>query len=288
MRFATLQTATGPRAVVRRGDVYIDINATDPSVPNSVREWLAGGPALLKKLASVAERVDARKLPVEGVNYLAPIPDPQKIICIGLNYSDHAREQNLQPPKEPVVFSKFVTSLTGHEKPVELPSVSTKVDFEAELVAVVGKSGRMIAETDAASHVAGYMVGHDVSARDWQKEKDGKQWLCGKTFDTFAPCGPEFVTADEVPNPHGLVIKLRLNGELMQNSNTNQLIFSIPKLIAYVSQVVTLHPGDIIFTGTPPGVGDARKPPVYMKPGDVAEVEIESLGLLRNTMVQGK
>ncbi len=288
MRFATIQTATGPRAVVRRGNVYIDIHATDASVPNCVREWIAGGPALLKKLQAIAERTDAKTHPVENANYLAPIPDPQKIICIGLNYSDHAKEQNLQPPREPVVFSKFVTALTGHEKPVELPSVSTKVDFEAELVVVVGKSGRMIPEADANSYVAGYMVGHDVSARDWQKEKDGKQWLCGKTFDTFAPCGPEFITADEVANPHGLAIKLRLNGEVMQNSNTNQLIFSIPKLIAYVSQVVTLNPGDLIFTGTPPGVGDARKPPVYMKPGDVAEVEIESLGLLRNTMVQGR
>jgi 2-keto-4-pentenoate hydratase/2-oxohepta-3-ene-1,7-dioic acid hydratase in catechol pathway len=285
MRFATLQTPQGSRAVVRTGNQYLDVNASDATLPNSVREWIAGGPALLQKLARLVEKADAQRYPIEGANYLAPIPDPQKIICIGLNYSDHAKEQNLQPPREPVVFSKFVTALTGHEQPVELPSVSSKVDFEAELVAVVGKGGRMIAEAEAANHIAGYMVGHDVSARDWQKEKDGKQWLCGKTFDTFAPCGPEFITADEVADAHNLKIQLRLNGVVMQSSSTNQLIFSIPKLIAYVSQVVTLTPGDLIFTGTPPGVGDARKPPVYMKPGDVAEVEIEVLGLLRNRMV---
>jgi 2-keto-4-pentenoate hydratase/2-oxohepta-3-ene-1,7-dioic acid hydratase in catechol pathway len=286
MRLATLQTSQGPRAVVRHGDQYVDVNATDSSLPNSVREWLAQN--LLSQVSAVAAKPGAKSYPVRGAQFHAPIPDPQKIICIGLNYSDHAAEQNLQPPKEPVVFSKFVTALTGHEKPVELPSVSKKVDFEAELVVVIGQGGRMIAEADGMKHVAGYMVGHDVSARDWQKEKDGKQWLCGKTFDTFAPCGPEFTTADEVKDPHTLPIQLRLNGTVMQDSNTNKLIFSIPKLIAYISQVFTLTPGDLIFTGTPPGVGDARKPPVYMKPGDVAEVEITGLGLLRNTMVEGR
>nr|HMP18617.1 fumarylacetoacetate hydrolase family protein [Gemmatales bacterium] len=262
--------------------------ATDSSLPNSVRAWIADKDNCYPRLQALLKHSEAKRYSVRQTTYLPPIPDPQKIICIGLNYKDHALEQNLQPPREPVVFSKFVTALTGHQQPVELPSVSNKVDYEAELVAVMGKSGRMIAETEAASYVAGYMVGHDVSARDWQKEKDGKQWLCGKTFDTFAPCGPEFVTADEIPDAHRLAIALRLNGVTMQQSNTEQLIFSIPKLIAYVSQVVTLHPGDLIFTGTPPGVGDARKPPVYLKPGDVVEVEIEQLGLLINPMIAGR
>jgi 2-keto-4-pentenoate hydratase/2-oxohepta-3-ene-1,7-dioic acid hydratase in catechol pathway len=235
----------------------------------------------------VAQRPGAVTHPVTGAHFLPPIIDPQKIICIGLNYRDHAAEQNIPVPREPVVFSKFVTALTGHGRPIELPSVSNKVDYEAELVVVVGQVGRYVAESDAADHVAGYMVGHDVSARDWQKEKDGKQWLCGKTFDTFAPTGPELITADEIQDPHNLPIRLRLNGQVMQESNTNQLIFSVPKLIAYVSQVFTLSPGDLIFTGTPPGVGDARKPPLYLKPGDVAEVEIEGLGVLRNPVVQG-
>lgn len=288
MRFATLQTPSGPRAVVRTGDHYVDVSATDHSLPNSVREWIAGGAGLLSKVAEVSKRPGAMTYPVKGANYLPPILNPQKIICIGLNYSDHAAEQNLQPPKEPVIFSKFVTTLVGHNQPIEHPTVSTKVDFEAELVVVIGKGGRMISEAQAMSHVAGYMPGHDVSARDWQKEKDGKQWLCGKSFDTFAPTGPEFTTADEVKDPHQLSVKLRLNGNVMQDSNTNKLIFPIPKLIAYISQVFTLTPGDLIFTGTPPGVGDARKPPIYMKPGDIAEVEIESLGILKNQVVQGR
>jgi 2-keto-4-pentenoate hydratase/2-oxohepta-3-ene-1,7-dioic acid hydratase in catechol pathway len=153
---------------------------------------------------------------------------------------------------------------------------------------VIGRGGRHIQETDALLHVTGYMVGHDVSARDWQKEKDGKQWLLGKSFDTFAPTGPELATVNEVPNAHGLPIRLRLNGETMQESNTDQLIFPIPRLIAYVSQVFSLSPGDLIFTGTPSGVGDFRKPPRYLKPGDTVEVEIEGLGVLRNPVVQGR
>jgi 2-keto-4-pentenoate hydratase/2-oxohepta-3-ene-1,7-dioic acid hydratase in catechol pathway len=288
MRLATIQSSQGPRAVVRYQDYYFDINAAEPTLPNSVREWIAGGSAMYSKIIEVARRQGTPSSPVKDAKYHAPVLDPQKIICIGLNYSDHAKEQNLQPPKEPVVFSKFVTTLIGHGQNIELPSVSKKVDYEAELVVVIGKAGRMISEANGMNHVAGYLVGHDVSARDWQKEKDGKQWLCGKSFDTFAPTGPEFITADEVKDPHQLPIRLRLNGEVMQESNTSQLIFSIPKLIAYISQVFTLTPGDLIFTGTPPGVGDARKPPVYMKPGDVAEVEIEGLGVLRNPVVAGR
>jgi 2-keto-4-pentenoate hydratase/2-oxohepta-3-ene-1,7-dioic acid hydratase in catechol pathway len=288
MRFATLQTPNGPRAVIRLGDGYLDAQATDATLPNSVREWIAGGETMLKRLAEVAKKPGGMMHPAKGANYLPPILDPQKIICIGLNYKDHATEQNLQPPREPVIFSKFVTTLTGHGCPIELPSVSKKVDYEAELVTVIGRGGRFIAEADALSHVAGYMIGHDVSARDWQKEKDGKQWLCGKSFDTFAPTGPEFVTADEAPNAHKLGIRLRLNGETMQASNTDQLIFPVPRLIAYVAQVFTLTPGDLIFTGTPAGVGDFRKPPVYLKVADVVEVEIEGLGLLRNHVVQGR
>jgi len=166
-----------------------------------------------------------------------------------------------------------------------LPSVSQEVDYEAELVIVIGKGGRHIRAEDAATHVAGYTIGHDVSARDWQLKKDGKQWMVGKTFDTFAPTGPVLVTADEVPDPHKLAIRLRLNGVTMQDSNTSQMIFKVGAIIAYLSQVFTLQTGDLIFTGTPPGVGFARKPPVYLKPGDVTEVEIEGLGVLRNRVV---
>lgn len=288
MRFVTLQTASGPRACVRLNDKYLDVEQTESSLSNSVRDWIVGGSTVIKRLNDLVKRSDVVSYPVKGASYLAPIPDPQKIICIGLNYRDHAAEQNIPVPREPVIFSKFVTALTGHGQPIELPSVSKKVDYEAELVAVIGKAGRYISEADAPAHIAGYMVGHDVSARDWQKEKDGKQWLCGKSFDTFAPVGPEFVSADEVKDAHNLPIRMRLNNQVMQESNTNQLIFSVPKLIAYISQVFTLKPGDFIFTGTPAGVGDARQPPVYLKPGDVTEVEIEGLGVLRNPIVQGR
>jgi 2-keto-4-pentenoate hydratase/2-oxohepta-3-ene-1,7-dioic acid hydratase in catechol pathway len=163
-----------------------------------------------------------------------------------------------------------------------LPRVSREVDYEAELVVVIGKRGRYIAEDQARNYVAGYTIGHDVSARDWQLRKPGGQWLAGKTFDTFAPIGPALVTADEIRDPHRLSIELRLNGQVMQRSNTEQMIFTVDKLVAYISQVVTLQPGDLIFTGTPPGVGFARKPPVFLKPGDIVEIEIENLGILRN------
>jgi len=163
--------------------------------------------------------------------------------------------------------------------------VSQEVDYEAELVVVIGRGGRHIPRERAFEHVGGYAAGHDVSARDWQLNKPGKQWMAGKTFDTFAPVGPELVTPDEVPDPHKLGIRLRLNGQTMQESSTSQLIFGVDELIAYISQVFTLEPGDLIFTGTPPGVGMARKPPVWLKPGDTVEIEIDHLGTLTNSVV---
>jgi 2-keto-4-pentenoate hydratase/2-oxohepta-3-ene-1,7-dioic acid hydratase in catechol pathway len=216
---------------------------------------------------------------------LPPIPDPHKILCIGLNYRDHAAETGAALPREPVVFSKFATALIGHDQPIVLPRVSQEVDFEAELVLVVGKGGRNLNAASAPDHLAGFTIGHDVSARDWQLKKDGKQWLLGKTFDTFAPTGPHLVTVDEIPDPHNLAIRLRINGKTMQDSNTRQMVFNAGALLAYISQVVTLQPGDLIFTGTPPGVGIARKPPVFLQPGDLVEVEIEFLGVLRNPVV---
>ncbi len=216
---------------------------------------------------------------------MAPIPNPRKIVCIGLNYRDHAAESGVPAPEEPVLFSKYATALIGHLDAIVLPRVSSEVDYEAELVVVIGRGGRHIPRERAFEHVGGYTVGHDVSARDWQLNKPGKQWMAGKTFDTFAPVGPAIVTPDEVPDPHKLGIRLRLNGQTMQDSNTNQLIFGVDEVIAYLSQVFTLEPGDLIFTGTPPGVGMAKKPPVWLKPGDVVEVEIDHLGTLRNTVV---
>jgi len=287
MHVATIDTPAGSRAAVLQGDDYVDLHATNPRLPSSVRELLEQGPSALKAAAEAARGPNAVKRPAAGTKLLAPVPDPHKIVCIGLNYKDHAAEGGVPIPREPVLFSKYATALVGHGEYIVLPAVSKKVDYEAELVIVVGKRGRHLKAEAAAEYAAGYTVGHDVSARDWQLEKDGKQWMVGKTFDTFAPCGPHLVTADEVPNPHALPIRLRLNGETMQNSNTQQMIFSVGYLLAYLSQVFTLEPGDLIYTGTPPGVGFARKPPVFLKSGDVVEVEIEGLGTLRNSVVQG-
>ncbi len=207
---------------------------------------------------------------------------PQKIICVGLNYADHAAESGAKVGDEPVIFNKFPTALAAHGDPIRLPKVGADVDYEAELVAVIGVGGKNISRGAALDHVAGYACGHDVSARDWQKDKPGGQWLLGKSFDGFAPLGPELVTADEVGNPHELDIRLRLNGQVMQDSNTSQLIFCVDVLVSYISQVCTLLPGDLIYTGTPPGVGMARKPPVLLTAGDVVAVEIEKIGVLRN------
>jgi 2-keto-4-pentenoate hydratase/2-oxohepta-3-ene-1,7-dioic acid hydratase in catechol pathway len=288
MRLATIQTKVGPRPAVYQAGKYVDVHATDESLPTSVRGILEGGAALLQMVAAVASRPAAVRYPESAVKLLPPIPDPPKILCIGLNYRDHAEETGAPIPRDPVLFSKFNTALIGPDEAIVLPSVSQKVDFEAELVLVIAKKGRHVPREQAREYLAGCMVGHDVSARDWQLEKDGKQWLAGKTFDTFAPTGPWLVTADEVGDPQELGIRLRLNGQTMQDSNTRQMIFRAEDLIAYISQVVTLLPGDIVFTGTPPGVGVARKPPVWMKDGDVAEVEIDGLGLLRNPVVQGR
>ncbi len=284
MRLATLKTPAGPHPAVLIGDHYIDLPATDASFPNSVREILAR-PELLAAAKTAVGRSDAVRLPAAEVQLHAPVHDPQKIVCVGLNYRDHAIESGMAIPKEPVLFSKFASALVGHGENIVAPKSSTKVDYEAELVIVIGKRGRHVPEAAGYDHVAGYAVGHDVSARDWQLEKDGKQWMVGKTFDTFAPIGPVLVTRDEVPDVHKLGIRLRLNGKTMQESNTEQMIFSVPQVVAYISGIVTLEPGDLIFTGTPPGIGHALKPPVYLKPGDVAEVEIDGLGTLRNQVV---
>jgi 2-keto-4-pentenoate hydratase/2-oxohepta-3-ene-1,7-dioic acid hydratase in catechol pathway len=286
MRLATIQTAAGPHAALLVNDQYVDLNATDPGLPSTVRELLLDS-VELRRAAEVARQPHSIRYPAKGVKVLPPIPDPQKIVCLGLNYSDHAAETNATLPKDPILFSKYATALIGPEEPIVLPAISNEVDYEAELVIVIGKRGRHLTPEIAMQHVAGYSVGHDVSARDWQLKKDGKQWMVGKTFDTFAPLGPVLVTADEVPDPHNLPIRLRLNGQVMQNSNTNQMIFKVGQIVSHLSKIFTIEPGDLIYTGTPPGVGVARKPPVFLKTGDVVEIEIEGLGVLRNPVVQG-
>jgi 2-keto-4-pentenoate hydratase/2-oxohepta-3-ene-1,7-dioic acid hydratase in catechol pathway len=283
MRLISYLTDEGPRLAGVRQDGYVDLNRTDSSIPAAAKAFLAEGPAAVTRAREALANGDA--LSPDDLRLAPPIPDPQKIICVGLNYADHAAESGAKVGDEPVIFNKFPTALAAHGDPIRLPKVGAHVDYEAELVAVIGVGGKNISRGAALDHVAGYACGHDVSARDWQKDKPGGQWLLGKSFDGFAPLGPELVTADEVGNPHELDIRLRLNGQVMQDSNTAQLIFCVDVLVSYISQVCTLMPGDLIYTGTPPGVGMARKPPVLLKAGDVVEVEIEKIGVLRNTVV---
>lgn len=233
-----------------------------------------------EKAASIQSADETWRIAPEVL--LAPTPTPEKIICIGLNYRDHAIETGADIPTEPVVFSKFNTSIIGHGDAIELPSVSQQVDYEAELVVVLGKEAKRVSVDRAMDHVFGYTCGHDVSARDWQKGRPGGQWLLGKTFDTFAPLGPCVVLAREIMNPGDVRVQMLINGELVQDSTTAQLIFDIPTLISHLSQIMTLRPGDLIFTGTPPGVGAARKPPVFLSDGDICTVSIEGIGSLTN------
>ena len=235
--------------------------------------------------AALPDRIGAElsNLPVIGlpsVRLSSPIPRPGKIICIGLNYRDHAEETGMPIPNSPIIFSKFGTCVIGNGDAIRIPKGSTQVDYEAELAVVIGRTAKNVSASKAMDHVFGYTNFNDVSARDFQFA-DG-QWQRGKSCDTFAPMGPFVATTDEIGDPHRLNIRFRLNGETLQDSNTCQLIFKIPELIEFLSSSITLEPGDVIATGTPPGVGFARKPPVFMRPGDIAEVEIDSLGTLSN------
>jgi 2-keto-4-pentenoate hydratase/2-oxohepta-3-ene-1,7-dioic acid hydratase in catechol pathway len=283
MRLVSYESISGPRVAAVRDGKFVDLNRSDPTLPATMIELLGLGPAGIQRATAAAAKGES--LPLDSVKLLAPVPRPEKVICVGLNYADHARETGKELPSEPVIFNKFVTAVSAHGDPIVLPKVSRKVDYEAELVVVIGQGGRHISREAALAHVAGYCCGNDVSARDWQTGKPAGQWLLGKSFDTFAPFGPELVTADEIGDPGSLRVQLRLNGRTMQDSSTEQFIFSVPELIAYVSGVCTLHTGDVLFTGTPPGVGFARKPPVYLQPGDSVEVEIERVGILRNPVV---
>jgi 2-keto-4-pentenoate hydratase/2-oxohepta-3-ene-1,7-dioic acid hydratase in catechol pathway len=220
--------------------------------------------------------------PLAGVQLLAPIPRPGKVLCLGLNYRDHAAESGSPIPSEPVIFSKASSSVIGHEQPIRLPEASDQVDYEVELAFVIGRAARGVPAAEAMPHVAGYTVLNDVSARDYQREKPGGQWTLAKSFDTFCPMGPWLVTADEIRDPHDLKLECVVSTERMQSSSTSRMIFTVPAIIEYLSRVLTLEPGDVVATGTPPGVGFARKPPRFLRPGDVVECTVERIGTLRN------
>lgn len=266
------------------GGGVVDLNTFDPTLPKTMLQFLEQGETTL----SVARRALATQLPVlprSQVTFLAPVTRPDKVVCVGMNYVDHCKEQNVRVPKEPIIFSKFSSSIVGPYDEIILPPESEEVDWEVELAVIIGKKGKHIKATDAMAHVAGFTVAHDVSARDWQMRRNGKQWLLGKTFDTFCPLGPALVTRDSITDPHNLKICCRVNGEVVQSSSTNQMVFKTEELIAWVSQFVTLYPGDIILTGTPPGVGVFRKPPVFLKKGDEVQCEIEEIGAIVNKVV---
>lgn len=274
-RFGALHPFEGKEKV-------IDLHQIDANIPNDIITFLEAGDSA-RSLAQKALEKAAGGLDLSAVKLKAPIPRPGKIICIGLNYADHAAESGLPIPDFPVVFAKYANTVIGQGDSIVLPKVSKEVDYEAELGFVIGKRGRYIAEKDALNYIAGYLPVNDVSARDYQMRTS--QWTMGKTFDTFAPMGPALVTTDEIPDPQNLDIKLTINGEVLQNSNTKQLIFGIAQLVSSLSEVITLEPGDIVSTGTPPGVGAARKPQRFLQPGETVDVYIEKLGTLSNPVI---
>ena len=233
------------------------------------------GPSKLSQW--VARQGEALATVAAGERLGPPIANPSKIICVGLNYAKHAKESGMQAPEEPVLFFKSTTAITGPFDPILIPPGSTKTDWEVELAVVIGKKASYTTESQAMQHVAGYLLHNDVSEREYQLKRGG-QWVKGKSCDTFAPIGPYLVTADEIADPHQLDLWLKVNGELMQSSNTSDLIFNIPTLVSYISQFMTLLPGDIISTGTPAGVGLGFDPPRYLKKGDVVELGIDGLG----------
>lgn len=251
------------------GDV-LSVIAGGAAARTAIERYLSGLPAHAGK-------------PLDRVVLLAPIPRPPKFICVGLNYRDHAAESKMEIPAVPTIFSKFSNSVIGPGAPIILPKNSVKPDYEAEFAFVIGTGGRHIPAAEWQSHIFGYMCVNDVSARDFQLATS--QWLMGKTFDSFAPTGPWLTTADEIADPHDLVIRMEINGETLQNSSTKNLIFQIPQLVEYLSSVFTLEPGDVVTTGTPAGVGFGHKPPRWLRAGDETVVTVQGLGSLRNPVV---
>jgi 2-keto-4-pentenoate hydratase/2-oxohepta-3-ene-1,7-dioic acid hydratase in catechol pathway len=243
------------------------------------------GTGVADMVAAISSRPEPTgpAIPLSSVRLLAPIPRPPKLICIGLNYRDHAAEANMAIPAVPTVFAKFTSSVIGPDEAIVLPRNSERPDYEAEFAFVIGKRGRHIPAASWQDYVFGYTIINDVSARDVQMATS--QWIMGKSFDTFCPMGPAIVTADEIADPHALGISCVVSGETLQDSNTRELIFKLPELVEYLSSIMTLEPGDIVSTGTPAGVGFVRKPPRFLRAGDEVVVRIEGLGELRNPVV---
>jgi len=263
----------------------VDLSIAAPSLPTNLLSLLEMGPEAMQQAEAAANSASSDALvSPDNITYLPLIPRPPKIICIGRNYAAHAIEGGAQPPTYPEIFYRGATSLIGHNAPIILPKISDKLDYEAELTAIIGKTAKNVAKEDGLDYIAGYTLFNDATLRDYQKKSS--QWTIGKNFDNTGAFGPEFVSADELPaGADGLRIQSRLNGEIMQDANTSDFIFPMDDLIAKLSECMTLEPGDVIVTGTPAGVGYARNPPVFMKDGDVIEIEIEGIGILSNPVV---
>jgi 2-keto-4-pentenoate hydratase/2-oxohepta-3-ene-1,7-dioic acid hydratase in catechol pathway len=279
-------------ALTERGVIPLEAAARNLSMDTerfvNIESFLCGGEAA-RALAetAISNAPQNAVIPISNVVLRAPIPRPGKIIAVGLNYRDHSVEAGAKNlPKTPILFAKFTTSIAGPGDPIVIPPGDPQVDYEAELAVVIGTKGKAIASANAFEYVAGYMPLNDVTARAWQFAD--KQWVRGKSPDTFCPIGPWLTTRDEVPDPHALAICARVNGATVQNSNTSKMIFRVPELIEFISAGITLEPGDMIATGTPEGVGVFRNPPVFLKAGDIVEVEIEQLGVLRNPVLGGR
>ena len=289
MRLCTIVSGGKPAVGVKMGDgKVIDLSKQMPRGPKSVVEILAGGKKVQQAVLKACAKPKAGATVSEkSAKYLSPIPAPGKILCIGLNYRKHAEETGNKIPPYPVVFCRFNNTLVPHNGKMPVPSHSPQLDWEAELTVVISKKCRNVPKEKALSVIGGYACFNDGSVRDWQM-KSGGQFTLGKNFDGTGGFGPDIVTPDELP-PGGspLRIMTRVNGEVMQDSNTDDLIFDVPTLVHELSKVMTLDPGDIIITGTPSGVAMARTPQPWLKPGDVCEVEIEKIGVLRNPIVQG-
>lgn len=282
MRFATFSSeGRSGLAVAGPNGRFHGLQNGDANYPGSLNDLVRGGYAALDMAAVALEK--GPPIDLDRVTLLPPLCSSAKIICVGLNYVDHSIESGFTPPDYPTIFTRFTSSLIGSGAPILRPKLSTQLDYEGEMVAVIGIGGRYIAESDALGHVIGYSIFNDASVRDYQRKSP--QWTIGKNFDGTGAFGPYLVSSDELPpGGRGLHIQTRLNGVVVQDASTSDMIFSVARLISILSEAVTLSPGDIVVTGTPAGVGMARKPPLFMKHGDVCEVEIEGIGILRNTI----
>lgn len=285
MKLMMFDAGAGPRLGVVQGLFAIDAALCGRDLPSDLMGLIRGGPDAMAALEAALEAAPpSAKHPLGSVKALLPIAQPPKFICVGLNYLEHAKEGGHPPPTYPSFFARYDSSLLAHGEPVKRPRASEQLDYECELTIVIGTGGRHIPEAKALDHVFGYTIFNDVSVRDFQRKTS--QWLAGKNFDATGPLGPLVVTQDALPpGATPLRIMTRVNGQIMQDSNTSDMIFPVARCISLLSDIMTLEPGDLIATGTPQGVAHARKPPAWMKAGDVVEIEIEGIGVLRNPVV---